>query len=73
MYVMMDLSGILAHECECGKWCDVGEYLDYANCKCRKKWLTVKLKNVVKILMEMKLFINDHGKVSILVQYTQSN
>ena len=24
-------------ECECGKLCIVGEYLDYANCKCRKK------------------------------------
>ena len=24
-------------ECECDKPCDVGEYLDYANWKCRKK------------------------------------
>ena len=23
--------------CECNKACDVGEYLDYENCKCRKK------------------------------------
>ena len=23
-------------ECECNKSCDVGEYLDYSNCKCRK-------------------------------------
>ena len=23
--------------CECDKSCDVGEYLDYGNCKCRKK------------------------------------
>ena len=22
-------------ECECHKSCDVGEYLDYENCKCR--------------------------------------
>ena len=36
-------------ECECDKLCDVGEYLDYANCK----WM----KNVIKILMEMKWFI----------------
>ena len=26
-------------ECECGKSCDIGEYLDYKNCKCRKKLL----------------------------------
>ena len=24
-------------ECECDKSCDIGEYLDYSNCKCRKK------------------------------------
>ena len=24
-------------ECECDKSCDVGEYLDYENCNCRKK------------------------------------
>ena len=28
--------------CECDKSCDVAEYLDYANCKCRKR-LTDKL------------------------------
>ena len=24
-------------ECECDKSCDVGEYVDYENCRCRKK------------------------------------
>ena len=24
-------------ECECDTLCDVGEYLDYTNCKCRKR------------------------------------
>ena len=24
-------------ECECDKSCDVGEYLDYKNCTCRKR------------------------------------
>ena len=24
-------------ECECDKPCDIGEYLDYSNCKCRKR------------------------------------
>ena len=23
-------------ECECDKSCDIGEYFDYSNCKCRK-------------------------------------
>ena len=31
-------------ECECDKMCDVGENLDYENCKCRKR-LTDKLIN----------------------------
>ena len=26
-------------ECECDKSCDIGEYLYYKNCKCRKKLL----------------------------------
>ena len=43
-------------ECECGKLCAVGEYLDYKNCKCRKK-LVDKLveectENLVKIASE---------------------
>ena len=38
-------------ECECDKSCDVGEYLDYENCKWRKK-LVDKLKNILKILMK---------------------
>ena len=24
-------------DCECDKLCDIGQYLDYKNCKCRKK------------------------------------
>ena len=29
-------------ECECDKSCDIGEYLDYDNCKCRKKLVDKK-------------------------------
>ena len=25
-------------ECECNKSCDFSEYLDYKNCKCKKRW-----------------------------------
>ena len=24
-------------ECECGKSCNISQYLDYSNCKCKKK------------------------------------
>ena len=43
--MIKDLFGILVTviwnpsncECECDKSCDIGEYLDYKNCRCRKK------------------------------------
>ena len=36
--MIKDLFGIIGHcECECDKSCDVGEYLNYKNCKCRKR------------------------------------
>ena len=28
-------------ECECHKSCDVGEYLDYESCKCRKRLIDI--------------------------------
>ena len=43
--------------CECEKSCDVGEYLDYVNCKCRKGLIGKLVENVMKILMKMKWFI----------------
>ena len=32
----LDLFGILACECECDKSCNIGQYLGYKNCECRK-------------------------------------
>ena len=37
-------------ECECDKACDVDEYLDYENCKCRKNQLINQLMNLLKLL-----------------------
>ena len=37
-------------ECECDKACDVEKYLDYENCKCRKKLIAPLIKNVLKLL-----------------------
>ena len=36
-------------ECQCNKACDVGEYLEYENCKCRKK-LVAPLINVASLI-----------------------
>ena len=48
-------------EFECDKTCDIGEYLDYANCKYTKRLINRIVKKWryedIKILMEVKWFI----------------
>ena len=39
-------------ECECDKSCDVGEYLDYENCKCRKRLVDKLVDQPMKILIK---------------------
>ena len=42
-------------ECECDKSCNIGEYLDYLNCKCRKKLEDPLVEEVTKNINEAKL------------------
>ena len=42
-------------ECECDKACDVGEYLDHENCKCRKKLVAPLIEECTKTIEEVKL------------------
>ena len=42
-------------ECECDKNCDIGEYLDYENCKCRKKIVDKLINKCNETIEEMKL------------------
>ena len=42
-------------ECECDKSCDVGEYLDYENCKCGKKLEDKLVEECNEIAEEVKL------------------
>ena len=42
-------------ECECDKNCDIGEYLDYENCKCRKKLVDKLIDECAETIDEMKL------------------
>ena len=42
-------------ECECDKSCDVGKYLDYENCKCRKKLADKLIDEYTKTIEETKL------------------
>ena len=42
-------------ECECDKSCDFGEYLDYENCKCRKKLVDKLIDECTETIEEVKL------------------
>ena len=42
-------------ECECDKSCGVGEYLDYENCKCRKKLYDKLIEECTKTVEEVEL------------------
>ena len=46
---------IFSSECECDKLCDVGEYLDYENCKCRKKLVDKLIEQCTQTVEEVKL------------------
>ena len=42
-------------ECECDKACDLREYLDYENCKYRKKLVAPLIEECTKTVEEVKL------------------
>ena len=44
-------------ECECEKSCNIGEYLDYENCKCRTKLVHKLIDEYTKTIEEVKLAI----------------
>ena len=44
-------------ECECDESCDIGEYLDYKNCKCRKKIIDKLIEECIENIDENKIFI----------------
>ena len=42
-------------ECECNKSCNIGEYLDYSNCKCRKKLVDKLVDECTETIEEVKI------------------
>ena len=42
-------------ECECDKACDIGKYLDYENCECRKKLIDQLVNECTETIEEVKL------------------
>ena len=56
VYVIKDLFGIqVIAECERAKLCDIGDYLDYENCKCRKKLFDKLVEECTETNNEVKL------------------
>ena len=49
-------------ECECDKSCDIGEYLDYENCKCRKRVVDKLVEECTETVEEVKLAKTTHAK-----------
>ena len=47
-------------ECECEKLCDVGKYLDYENCKCRKKLVDKFVEECTETVEEVKIAEDTH-------------
>ena len=58
-------------ECDCDKSCDVGEYLDYKNCKCRKKLADKLVEECTETDEEVKIASkNEHkNKFSFCILY----
>ena len=46
-------------DCKCDKSCDVGEYLDYKNCKCRNKLVDKLVEECSENIDENKMIYNE--------------
>ena len=63
-------------ECECDKSCDIGEYLDYENCKCRKRLIDKLVDECTETVEEVKTAIitlaenENNYKCSSCIVYT---
>ena len=57
-------------ECECDKSCDFGEYLDYENCKCRKRLVDKLIEECNEnIDEEVKILDKNEDKCSSCILY----
>ena len=63
-------------KCECDKSCDIGEYLHYENCKCRKGLIDKLTEECTENIDEVKLlrwlYLTMEMIVNLRVQFTLS-
>ena len=56
-------------ECECHKLCDVGEYLYYEYCKCRKRLVDKLVEECNEIAEEVKILDKNEDKYCSCILY----
>ena len=56
-------------ECECDKSCDVGDYLDYKICKCKKKLADKLVEESTETVKEVKIVGENKNKCSSCIMY----
>ena len=56
-------------ECECDKSCDIGEYLDYESCNCRKRLVDKLADECDEIVEEVKILDKNEDKCSSCILY----
>ena len=54
-------------ECESDKSCDIGEHLDYENCKCRKRFVDKLVEECNEIVEEVKIL--DKNEITVVLAY----
>ena len=61
MYVIKILFGILVIVNECNKPCNISEYLDYKNCKCKKRMVNKLVEECNETIDEVKLTLENEN------------
>ena len=56
-------------ECGCDKLCDIGEYLDYSNCKCRKKLVDKLVEESTENIYELEIASENKHKCNSCILY----
>ena len=68
MYVIKDIPGI-NWEWECDKSCDIGEYLDYQSCKCKKRLIDKLIDECNETVDEVKITSESKNKCNSCIMY----
>ena len=56
-------------ECECDKSCDIGEFSDYSNCKCKKKLVDKLVEECTENIYELAVASENKHKFSSCIPY----